>query len=126
MLDFPVYSLQLGGITLYAFGLALTGAALIAWALLGATQRQYGLKPGTTAALMALAVSAIIGGGFSRYSTDAMFLIPHFEKMLYDNALLIMAYAETYQATGNPLYKKIAEKTITYVNRDLRSAEGAF
>lgn len=67
-----------------------------------------------------------IGFGFSRYSTDEQWLVPHFEKMLYDNALLIMVYAETYQATGNQLYKKIAEKTITYVNRDLRSPEGAF
>jgi len=67
-----------------------------------------------------------VGFGFSRYSTDEQWLVPHFEKMLYDNALLIMVYAETYQATGNDLYKKIAEKTITYVNRDLRSAEGAF
>ncbi|KAF5078939.1 hypothetical protein DSECCO2_134290 [anaerobic digester metagenome] len=67
-----------------------------------------------------------IGFGFSRYSTDEQWLVPHFEKMLYDNALLIMVYAETYQATGNILYKKIAEKTITYVNRDLRSPEGAF
>jgi len=67
-----------------------------------------------------------IGFGFSRYSTDEQWLVPHFEKMLYDNALLIMVYAETYQATGNERYKKIAEKTITYVNRDLRSPEGAF
>ena len=67
-----------------------------------------------------------IGFGFSRYSTDEQWLVPHFEKMLYDNALLIMVYAETYQATGNELYKKIAEKTITYVNRNLRSPEGAF
>ncbi|AFA47806.1 thioredoxin domain-containing protein [Acetobacterium woodii] len=67
-----------------------------------------------------------IGFGFSRYSTDEQWLVPHFEKMLYDNALLVMIYAETYQVTGNPLYKKIAQKTITYVNRDLRSEEGGF
>lgn len=67
-----------------------------------------------------------IGYGFSRYSTDEQWLVPHFEKMLYDNALLIMVYAEVYQATGNELYRKIAEKTITYVNRNLRSAEGAY
>lgn len=67
-----------------------------------------------------------IGFGFSRYSTDEKWLVPHFEKMLYDNALLIMAYTETYQATGNDLYRKIAEKTITYVTRDLKSEEGAF
>ncbi len=56
MLDFPVYSLQLGGVTLYAFGLALMGAALVAWALLGAMERQHGLKQGTAAALIALAI----------------------------------------------------------------------
>lgn len=67
-----------------------------------------------------------VGFGFSRYSTDEKWLVPHFEKMLYDNALLIMAYTETFQATGNELYKKIAEKTITYVTRDLQSEEGAF
>ncbi|HEY5556873.1 thioredoxin domain-containing protein [Acetobacterium sp.] len=67
-----------------------------------------------------------IGFGFSRYATDQAWLVPHFEKMLYDNALLIMAYAETYQATGNALYKDIAEKIITYVTRDLMSPEGGF
>ncbi|HEY5537610.1 MAG TPA: thioredoxin domain-containing protein, partial [Acetobacterium sp.] len=67
-----------------------------------------------------------IGFGFSRYATDQAWLVPHFEKMLYDNALLIMAYAETYQVTGNALYKDIAEKIITYVTRDLMSPEGGF
>ena len=51
-----------------------------------------------------------VGGGFSRYSTDDKWLVPHFEKMLYDNALLVLAYLEAYQATKNPLYKRVAEK----------------
>jgi hypothetical protein len=67
-----------------------------------------------------------LGFGFSRYSTDEKWLVPHFEKMLYDNALLIMVYIETYQVTGKALYKKIAEKTIGYVIRDLRSQIGGF
>ncbi|KNZ40486.1 thioredoxin domain-containing protein [Acetobacterium bakii] len=67
-----------------------------------------------------------IGFGFSRYATDEAWLVPHFEKMLYDNALLLMAYTETFQATGNGLYKDIAEKIITYVTRDLKSPEGGF
>ncbi|MBS4534897.1 thioredoxin domain-containing protein [Clostridium sp. D2Q-14] len=67
-----------------------------------------------------------IGFGFSRYSVDRKWLIPHFEKMLYDNALLVMAYIEAYQATKNILYKEIAKKTITYVLRDMTSQEGGF
>lgn len=67
-----------------------------------------------------------VGGGFSRYSTDAKWLVPHFEKMLYDNALLAMAYLETFQATGNDLYAHVAERIFMYVLRDMTSPEGAF
>lgn len=67
-----------------------------------------------------------IGGGFSRYSTDRYFLVPHFEKMLYDNALLIMAYSKAYQLTGNPVFCSVAEKTAAYVIREMTSAEGGF
>ncbi|MEO7994752.1 MAG: thioredoxin domain-containing protein, partial [bacterium] len=67
-----------------------------------------------------------IGGGFHRYSTDAQWLVPHFEKMLYDNALLAMAYTEAWQLTRNPLFKTIARETLDYVLRDLTSPEGAF
>lgn len=67
-----------------------------------------------------------IGFGFSRYSTDRQWLVPHFEKMLYDNALLIITYVETYQLTGKEIYKEVAEKVITYVLRDMTSPEGAF
>ncbi|PKM94569.1 MAG: thioredoxin domain-containing protein [Firmicutes bacterium HGW-Firmicutes-1] len=67
-----------------------------------------------------------IGFGFSRYSTDRRWLAPHFEKMLYDNALLLMAYNEAYQATQKPIYKEIAEKIIAYVIRDMTSPEGGF
>ncbi len=67
-----------------------------------------------------------IGGGFSRYSTDRYFLVPHFEKMLYDNALLILAYCKAYQLTGKELYREVAEKTAAYVLREMTSPEGGF
>ena len=67
-----------------------------------------------------------VGGGFHRYSTDKHWLVPHFEKMLYDNALLIMAYLEAYQLTGNPEYERIVRETLRYVGRDMTSPTGAF
>ena len=67
-----------------------------------------------------------IGGGFARYSTDDYFLVPHFEKMLYDNALLIMAYCKAYQITGKSIYYVAAKKTADYVLREMTSKEGAF
>ena len=67
-----------------------------------------------------------VGFGFHRYSTDREWLVPHFEKMLYDQAMLALAYLETYQATGNELYANTARQIFTYVLRDLRSSEGAF
>ncbi|NLB36545.1 MAG: thioredoxin domain-containing protein, partial [Clostridiales bacterium] len=67
-----------------------------------------------------------IGGGFSRYSTDNRWLVPHFEKMLYDNALLIMAYLEAFKITGRELYKGVAQRTIAYVLRELSGEDGGF
>ncbi len=67
-----------------------------------------------------------IGGGFSRYSTDQRWLIPHFEKMLYDNALLAWAYTEAFLLTKRPLYQSIARKTIDYVLAELRDPSGGF
>ena len=67
-----------------------------------------------------------VGGGFARYSTDDYWLVPHFEKMLYDNALLTRAYLHVYLVTGKPRYKRIVEETIEYVMRDLRHPEGGF
>ncbi len=67
-----------------------------------------------------------IGYGFSRYSTDQYYLAPHFEKMLYDNALLIMAYASVYVITQNRLYLDTAEKTVQYVLREMTSPDGGF
>lgn len=67
-----------------------------------------------------------IGGGFSRYSTDRYFLVPHFEKMLYDNALLILAYVKAYEKTKNDMYRMVAEKTAGYILREMTSPEGGF
>lgn len=67
-----------------------------------------------------------IGFGFARYSVDPMWQIPHFEKMLYDNALLANAYLEAYQATGNTFFKNVARDVFTYVLRDMTSPEGGF
>ncbi len=67
-----------------------------------------------------------IGGGFCRYSTDDKFLVPHFEKMLYDNALLMMAYAKAFQLTKDNLYRDAAMKTAGYVMREMRGPEGGF
>ncbi|MCM1257111.1 MAG: thioredoxin domain-containing protein [Roseburia sp.] len=67
-----------------------------------------------------------VGYGFSRYSTDREYQIPHFEKMLYDNALLIMAYVKAYSVTGDNFYLYVAEKTGDYVLREMQSPEGGF
>ncbi|MBO7196848.1 MAG: thioredoxin domain-containing protein [Clostridia bacterium] len=67
-----------------------------------------------------------IGFGFCRYSTDRKFLVPHFEKMLYDNALLILAYCKAYTVTKKDIYLDVAEKTAAYILRDMTSAKGGF
>ncbi|MFP4697554.1 MAG: thioredoxin domain-containing protein [Eubacteriales bacterium] len=67
-----------------------------------------------------------LGGGFSRYSTDQKWLVPHFEKMLYDNALLIYAYTKFYCITEDECYKHIVEEVIDYIVRDMQDSEGGF
>jgi uncharacterized protein YyaL (SSP411 family) len=67
-----------------------------------------------------------LGGGFARYSTDARWLVPHFEKMLYDNALLIPCYVEAYQATGDAFFREIVEETAGWVLREMTSPQGPF
>ena len=67
-----------------------------------------------------------IGFGFHRYSTDAGWLVPHFEKMLYDQALLGLAYVEAYQATGKDIYARVAREVFSFVAREMTSSEGAF
>ncbi|HEX5447424.1 MAG TPA: thioredoxin domain-containing protein [Pirellulales bacterium] len=67
-----------------------------------------------------------LGGGFHRYSVDERWLVPHFEKMLYDNALLSMCYVEAYQATGHEGYARVARETFDFVLRDMTAPEGGF
>ena len=67
-----------------------------------------------------------LGGGFHRYSTDAYWLAPHFEKMLYDNALLVPAYLEAYQATGNESFKTVVTETLDYTLREMTASTGGF
>ena len=67
-----------------------------------------------------------LGGGFARYSTDDTWLVPHFEKMLYDNALLAEIYLQAYQTTGNPAHRTIVEETLEYLLRDMRQEGGGF
>jgi len=67
-----------------------------------------------------------VGGGFARYSTDAQWLVPHFEKMLYDNALLARAYLHAWQATGDAEHRRVVEETLGWVAREMTSPEGGF
>jgi uncharacterized protein len=83
----------------------------------------------TTRTLDAMAGGGIhdqIGGGFARYSVDAVWLVPHFEKMLYDNALLARAYVHGYQALGNERWRTVAERTLDWAVREMRGPEGGF
>ena len=67
-----------------------------------------------------------ISGGFFRYSTDVKWLVPHYEKMLYDNAMLLWAYARAYEITGRDIFKTVAESTADYVLREMRGENGEF
>ncbi len=67
-----------------------------------------------------------LGGGFARYSTDEAWKVPHFEKMLYDNAQLVSIYADTYRMTQNPVFKDVIIETLEFVGKELRSPEGGF
>ena len=67
-----------------------------------------------------------VGGGFARYAVDARWIVPHFEKMLYDNALLARAYLHGWQATGDALLRRVSEETLDFMLRELRQEEGGF
>jgi uncharacterized protein YyaL (SSP411 family)/aryl-alcohol dehydrogenase-like predicted oxidoreductase len=67
-----------------------------------------------------------VGGGFARYSTDERWLVPHFEKMLYDNAQLARVYLEAFQVTADPEYRRVASETLDYVAREMQSPEGGY
>jgi uncharacterized protein YyaL (SSP411 family) len=80
----------------------------------------------TLAKMAAGGIHDQIGGGFHRYSTDAAWLVPHFEKMLYDNALLAVAYVEAHQVTGRADFARVARDTLDYVLREMTSPDGGF
>jgi uncharacterized protein YyaL (SSP411 family) len=67
-----------------------------------------------------------LGGGFHRYSVDERWLVPHFEKMLYDNALLVRLYLEAWQVTKRPLFERVVRETLNYVRREMQDSEGGF
>ena len=67
-----------------------------------------------------------VGGGFARYSVDATWTVPHFEKMLYDNALLARAYLHGWQVSGDPLLRRVCEETLDWALREMRGEEGGF
>lgn len=67
-----------------------------------------------------------LGGGFARYSTDMLWKVPHFEKMLYDNAQLVTLYSEAYRALKDPLYRQVVYETLEFIEREMTSPEGAF
>jgi uncharacterized protein YyaL (SSP411 family) len=88
-----------------------------------------GARDVTLATLRAMALGGMrdhVGGGFHRYSVDAEWRVPHFEKMLYDQAQLVLAYLEAAQITGEPFYGAVAHDTLEYVRRDLRDPAGGF
>ena len=81
---------------------------------------------GTCAAMARGGLYDQLGGGFARYSVDADWVVPHFEKMLYDNALLLRLYVHLWRTTGDPLARRVAEETAEFLLRDLRTDEGGF
>ncbi len=85
-----------------------------------------GMIEGTLDPILAGGINDHVGGGFHRYSTDREWLVPHFEKMLYDQAMLVMTFTEAYLSTKKKIYKRTVERTVDYVLRDLRSDDGLF
>jgi uncharacterized protein YyaL (SSP411 family) len=101
----------------------------VAAARAGAERLRDDLLPLVTLTLDKMAAGGVydqIGGGFHRYSTDAIWLVPHFEKMLYDNALLAPVYLRAWQLTGEPRYRRICEETLDYILREMTDPSGAF
>jgi uncharacterized protein YyaL (SSP411 family) len=108
------------------FPMPAVGEFLLQYHYLTKNEKALGLA---TASLDAMAHGGIfdhLGGGFARYSTDAIWHVPHFEKMLYDNAQLVSLYAHGYQVTKNPLYADVIQKTLAFIKRELTSPDGGF
>ncbi len=84
------------------------------------------MSAGTLRAMAAGGMYDMVGGGFARYSVDERWLVPHFEKMLYDNALLARAYLHGWQVTAEPLFREVCEETLEWALREMRGPEGGF
>ena len=84
------------------------------------------MSAGTLRAMASGGIYDQIGGGFSRYSVDAAWVVPHFEKMLYDNALLARAYLHGWLVTGDPLFRRVCEETLDWALREMHAPEGGF
>ena len=103
-----------------------------AWVFLLQQGRKAGNEPYAKAAALTLRKMAEggiydqLGGGFHRYSTERTWTVPHFEKMLYDNAQLVELYAEAYKLQPDPLYKRVIAESLTFVKREMTGPEGAF
>lgn len=99
---------------------------LLAYASLEADEQALFMVEKTLTSMYRGGIYDHIGYGFARYSTDSKWLVPHFEKMLYDNALLAITYLETYKYTKKPLYKIIATQILDYIKREMTDKEGGF
>src|SRR5262249_53241930 len=92
----------------------------------GTGGRALAMAAGTAHAMARGGMYDQLGGGFARYSVDAGWVVPHFEKMLYDNALLARVYAHLWRRTGDPLARRVAHETCVWMIRELRTPEGGF
>jgi uncharacterized protein len=87
---------------------------------------EHEMSLGTLRAMARGGIYDQVGGGFARYAVDATWTVPHFEKMLYDNALLVPAYLHGWQVSGDPLLRRVCEETLEWALREMRGAEGGF
>ena len=94
--------------------------------LLSGDQRPLAMARRTLDAMAAGGIYDQLGGGFARYATDSIWLVPHFEKMLYDNAQLARVYVHAWQVTGEAAYRRVAEQTLAFVERELLTQDGGF
>jgi len=99
---------------------------LLRYAFLNQDQKALDMAEKTLLSMYEGGIYDHIGFGFCRYSTDGKWLVPHFEKMLYDNALLLIAYAEAYQYTKKEIYKMICEQMVQFIKEEMRSPENGF
>ena len=104
----------------------LTIEFLLRWHLGSGDERALTMATQTLDAMADGGIFDQLGGGFARYSTDARWLVPHFEKMLYDNALLARVYVHAWQVTRDEHYRQVAERTLKFVEREMLTSDGGF